>query len=114
MTRGAKGCLLAAGAMFVVLVVVAAAMMMAGGVQRGTVIEMSIGGDIVEDKDDSLLSVVLQSDATLLRDITGAIERAAGDDHVNGLMVVIKPFSMGLGKVQEIRDAVLDLRSRGK
>jgi protease IV len=114
MTRGAKGCLLAAGAMFVVLVVVAAAMMMAGGVQRGTVIEMTIGGDIVEDKDDTLISMVLQPNVTLLRDITGAIERAAEDDRVNGLMVVLKPFSMGMGKVQEIRDAVLDLRSRGK
>jgi protease-4 len=100
--------------MFVVLVVVAAAVMMAGGVRRDTVIELTIGGDIVEDKDDSLVSVLLQSDATLLRDITGAIERAAGDDRVNGIMVVLKPFRMGMGKVQEIRDAVADLRAKGK
>src|SRR5512132_795747 len=114
MTRGAKGCLLAAGAMFVVLVVVAAAMMMSGGVHRDTVVEVTIKGDIVEDKDDSIVSIVLRSDATLLRDITGAIERAAVDDRVNGLMVVLKPFSMGMGKVQEIRDAVLDFRAKGK
>ncbi len=114
MTRGAKGCLLAVGALFVVLVVVAAAVMMAGGIHRGTVLEITLSGDIVEDKDDTLIGMILQQDLKVLRDIVGAIDRAATDDHVNGLMVVIKPFSMGLGKVQEVRDAVLRFRGRGK
>ncbi|MGH9866724.1 MAG: signal peptide peptidase SppA [Candidatus Polarisedimenticolia bacterium] len=114
MTRGAKGCLLAAGAMLVVLVVIAAAVMMAGGIQRGTVVKITLSGDIVEDKDDSLIALLLQPDVTLLRDIVGAIERAANDERVNGLMVELKPFSMGMGKVQEIRDAVLAFRAKGK
>ncbi|HKY30997.1 MAG TPA: signal peptide peptidase SppA [Candidatus Polarisedimenticolia bacterium] len=114
MTRGAKGCLLAAGAILVLLVVVAIAVMMAGGVPAGTVVQITLAGDILEEKEDSLQAMLFQGDAVLLRDIINAIDRARADDRVNGLMVVLKPFSMGLGKVQEIRDAVLAFRESGK
>ena len=76
MTRGAKGCLLAAGAMLVVLAVVAVAVTLAGGVRHGTVIQITIAGDIAEDTEDSLQSRLLGRSATPLRDITRAIDRA--------------------------------------
>ncbi len=114
MTRGAKGCLLTAGAMLIVLVVVAAAVMLAGGVQKGTVLQVTVAGDVVEDFEDSLLNRVIGGQPTVLRDIITAIGRAKGDDRINGIMAIIKPYSMGLGKVQEIRDAIIEFRSSGK
>lgn len=114
MTRGAKGCLLAAGAILIVLVAVTAAVMMAGGVQKGTVVQITIAGDIVEDTEDSLQARIFGGSPTVLRDITRAIERARKDDRVNGIMCVIRPYSMGLGKVQEIRDAIQEFRASGK
>ena len=114
MTRGAKGCLLAAGAMVVVLVVVVAAVMMAGGVQKGSVVQLTISGDVVEDAEDSLQARIFGGNPTLLRDITGAIGRARKDDRVAGIMAIIRPYSMGLAKVQEIRDAIQQFRASGK
>jgi len=114
MTRGAKGCLLATGVMLIVLVVVAAAVMWAGGIRAGTVVKFTIAGDIADDTEDSLRARLLFGEATRLRDIVNAIERARTDDNVAGIMAVIKPYSMGLGKVQELRDAIKGFRASGK
>ncbi len=114
MTRGARGCLLAAAAMLVVLVAVAAAVMLAGGVQKGTVLQVTISGEVVEDPGITLQDQFLLGDAMVLRDIVLAIRRARDDDRISGLVAVIKPFSMGVAKVQEIRDAVLGFREAGK
>lgn len=114
MTRGARGCLLTAGAMLFVVAVVGVAVMMAGGVRKGTILQVTISGDIVEDKEDSLSARIFAGNPTLLRDITRAIDLARTDDRVDGLMAVIKPYAMGLGKVQEIRDSVIAFRAAGK
>ncbi|HET6374018.1 MAG TPA: signal peptide peptidase SppA [Candidatus Polarisedimenticolia bacterium] len=115
MTRGAKGCLLLTGSLLVVLVVVvAAAVMLSGSVQKSTVLELTISGSIEDDADDTIQARLFQAKPTILSDITLAIERAKTDDKITGLMAVIKPFSMGLGKIQEIRDSVIDFRSSGK
>lgn len=114
MTRGARGCLLTVGAMLFVVAVVGVAVMMAGGVRKGTILQVTISGDIVEDKEDSLGSRFFGGSPTLVRDITRAIDLARRDARVDGLMAVIKPYSMGLGKVQEIRDSVIAFRAAGK
>ena len=49
-----------------------------------------------------------------LRDITRAIDRARQDNRVDGIMAVLKPYTMGLGKVQEIRDSIIAFRAAGK
>ena len=114
MTRGARGCLLTAGAMLFVVAVVGVAVMMAGGVRKGTILQVTISGDIVEDKEDSLAARMFAGNPTLVRDITRAIDLARKDDRVDGLMAVIKPYAMGLGKVQEIRDSVIAFHESGK
>jgi protease-4 len=100
--------------MLFVIGVVALAVMLAGGVRKGTVLQVTIAGDVVEDKDDSLEARLFQGDVTLLRDITHAVDRARKDDRITGIMAVIKPYSMGLAKVQEIRDSIQAFRASGK
>jgi protease-4 len=94
--------------------VIAGAVLMSGGVQKGTVLEIRIAGDIVEDSEDTLQARLFTGTPTHLRDITRAIDRARNDKRVNGIMAVIRPYSMGLGKVQEIRDSILAFRAAGK
>src|SRR5262245_26781616 len=114
MTRGGKGCLLAVGAMLFVAVAILAAMMLSGGVRKGTVLQITIAGDVVEDTEDSLQARLFSGNPTLLRDITRSSDRARKDDRVTGILAVIRPYSMGLGKVQEVRDAIQRFRESGK
>ncbi len=114
MTRGAKGCLIAAAAMLFILVVVAAGIMLAGGVRRDTVLDLTIAGEIVEDYEDTFQTRLFRGKVTMLSDITVALDRASRDDHVKGLVARVKPFEMGLGKIQEVRDAVIAFRAAGK
>ncbi len=114
MTRGAKGCLLVTGFMLGLLALVAVALLFTRAVPSDTILEVTVAGEIVEDAEDTIFTRLMGPQPVLLRDITTAIHRAKTDDQINGLMAIIKPFSMGLGKVQEIRDAVLDFRSSGK
>lgn len=114
MTRGAKGCLFAAMGIFLVLLVLVVAATMTGGIRQGSVLTLTVSGEIVEDRDDSLLARLLGDQPTMLRDLTFPIDRARSDSKVDGLIVVIKPFQMGMGKIQELRDTVKEFRAAGK
>ncbi len=114
MTRGAKGCLLAAAAMLLILVIVAAGIMLTGRVRQDTILDLTIAGEIVEDYEDTLASRMFRGKVTMLRDLTLAIDTASRDEHVKGLVARIKPFQMGVAKIQELRDGILAFRAGGK
>ena len=114
MTRGAKGCLLAAVGMMFILVVVAAAIMLTGRVRRDTILDLTISGEIVEDYEDTLAARMFRGKVTMLRDLTLALDTASRDEHVKGLVARIKPFQMGVAKIQELRDGIIAFRASGK
>jgi len=114
MTKSARGCLLAAMAMVFVLVLISAVILLAGGVQRGSVLQVTLSGEIVEDADDSFMTRLLVGRPTLLREILFAIDTARTDKNVTGLMVTLRSNTMGLAKIQDVRDAVLAFRDSGK
>jgi protease-4 len=49
-----------------------------------------------------------------LRDVVRALRRAAHDDHVLAVFARVGPTATGLASVQELRDAVAEVRSAGK
>jgi len=53
-------------------------------------------------------------DEPTTRDVVDALDRAAGDDKVAGLVARLGAVPMGLAQIQEIRDAVLRFRASGK
>lgn len=114
MTRGAKGCLLAAVGMMFILVVVAAGIMLTGRVRRDTILDLTISGEIVEDYEDTLAARMFRGKVTMLRDLTLALDTASRDEHVKGLVARIKPFQMGVAKIQELRDGIIAFRASGK
>jgi protease-4 len=114
MTRPAKGCLLVLTGSAAVLIVVVLAMTLSKGVDRKTVLEMNLSGSVQEEKDDSLRGRFLQGDVTLISDLRALFEKAGRDDRVVGVMVNIKPFTMGFAKMQELRAAIKAYRSSGK
>src|SRR5438445_4162440 len=62
---------------------------------------------------DRLLRLLVGAEPTL-RDVLDGIETAAGDPRVQVLLARVGDDELGLGKIQELRDAVAAFRSRGK
>jgi protease IV len=63
--------------------------------------------------EDRLLRLLVGSEATL-RDVLDAIETASGDPRVKGLVARVGEDGLGLGKIQELRDAIAAFRAKGK
>src|SRR5437868_9344489 len=62
---------------------------------------------------DRLLRLLVGPEPTL-RDVLDAIETAAGDPRVEVLLARVGDDELGLGKIQELRDAVAAFRAKGK
>lgn len=109
--------LAAVGALVVVLLLAAALYrLLAGGpgVPDGTVLELDLERDYPEHVPNELVARQMQGTETTVRDVVGALQRAAGDDRVRGLVAKVGATPMGLARIQEIRDAVLAFRESGK
>ncbi|MGD9506036.1 MAG: signal peptide peptidase SppA [Syntrophobacteraceae bacterium] len=82
---------------------------------RGRVIlEMDLGEDIPEYAGGDALSTFIPTKECTVLDVVRTLEKAARDDRVAGLYAKIGSSGMGLGKIQEIRSAVLAFREKGK
>src|SRR6516162_446825 len=64
-------------------------------------------------REDRLLRLLVGGEATL-RDVLDAIEMASGDPRVKGLVARVGEDGLGLGKIQELRDAIAAFRAKGK
>src|SRR6516162_7327720 len=64
-------------------------------------------------REDRLLRLLVGGEATL-RDVLDAIEMASGDPRVKGLLARVGEDELGLGRIQELRDAIAAFRARGK
>jgi protease-4 len=63
--------------------------------------------------EDRLLRLLVGGEPTL-RDVLDGIETASGDPRVKGLLARIGDDGLGLGKIQELRDAIAAFRAKGK
>src|SRR5688572_7858375 len=77
---------------------------------------LGIGGELVETPQNDVLGQVTGgARAQTVRGYVDALRRAKDDPRIDSVLIIPTPFqSPYWGKVQEIRDAVLDFRKSGK
>jgi protease-4 len=112
--RGVRALALAFVALAAVVVIIGIAVVLSGGVESGTVVEITIAGPILEERAGGIYGKLFQGNVTLTRDLVDVFHKAAMDDQVAGIMAVIKPFRGGPATVEELRDAIHAFRESGK
>jgi protease-4 len=83
-------------------------------VPRRTVLEIDFGRGIVEQMPSSPLARAQAARAYSLLDLLDALERAAADKRVVGLIARVGSGSPGIARAQEIADAVATFTAAGK
>ena len=78
------------------------------------VLTADLRGGLTDEADPDPLGKLLAGEKTTLRDVIDGLTRAAGDPRVKSLYVQIGGDSLGLAKVQELRDAIAAFRAKGK
>src|SRR5204863_8247720 len=81
---------------------------------KSIILAAELGRDLLEGPRQSEVTELLTGRKQTMRGFLDAIERAAEDSRVRGLYAHIDSDSLGLAKVQELRDAVQAFRARGK
>jgi len=85
-----------------------------GRVPSNTILEANFEQPLMEDIPQTPQAKLMLSDRQSLRDVVDALDRGAKDDRVVGLIARIGESPMGLGEVQEIREAVQRFRAHKK
>jgi protease-4 len=85
-----------------------------GRVPAKTVLELDLETNLVEDIPDDPVAKAMLSKTAVVRDVVNALDRAGDDKRVAGLVAHFGSSSLQLGKIQEIRDAVLRFRGKKK
>ncbi len=75
-------------------------------VKPNTVLVVRIEDEIPERTPQNSLQDMLNGPSTTVTDITEGIERARTDPHITVLEIRVGETSMGMGKIQEIRDSI--------
>ena len=83
-------------------------------VPDSVVLEMDLGRGLVEYLPADPVAGLMFEKTHTTRDVVDALERAAHDERVVGLLARITPASLGLAQIQELRDAVHLFRAEGK
>lgn len=83
-------------------------------VPKQTILELDLEAEIVEHLPDDPVAQATSTDKLVLHKITMALERAENDPRVVGLAVRLGAARNGPATVQEVRDAVLRFRQKGK
>ncbi len=79
-----------------------------------TVLEVDLDGGIVEAVSEDPIGRALAFGSSVLRDVVDAIDRAANDPRVEGLIARLGTGEIGIAQAQEVRDAVLRFSGQGK
>jgi protease-4 len=85
-----------------------------GSLSSKILLEADFERSIEEYMPDQPITKAFGGDEPTTRDVVDALDRAAGDDRVVGLVARVGAVPMGLAQIQEIRDAVLRFRAGGK
>lgn len=85
-----------------------------GRVPAGTVLELNLDRQPIEYAPDDPVAKLMMRGRPVVRDIVEALERASSDKRIAGLIARVGMAELRLAYVQEIRDAVIAFRGRGK
>jgi protease-4 len=90
-----------------------------GGYPKGSLsskilLEADFERSIEEYMPDQPITKAFGGEEPTTRDVVDALDRAARDERVTGLVARVGAASVGLAQIQEIRDAVLRFRAAGK
>ena len=84
-------------------------------VSANSTLTLELGGDLAEVAPSDVLSYLSDARAPTVRAIVDNLRKAKADDRISAVLLKPTGFSTPFwGKIQEIRDAVLDLRTSGK
>src|SRR5262249_20830102 len=92
---------------FVGLMVVALFKAGKGGVPPKTIREANLEQGIIEDIPDDPVAAFTLRDTPVMRDVVDALEKAADDSRVAGLVARVGAAPLGMAQVQELRNAVI-------
>lgn len=114
--RVAVGVLAGVGALTILALLAAGAWYWKGkaSVPERLVLEVDFERGVVENVPDEPVGRYLLKRFLVLRDVTEALNRAAEDRRVVGLVARVGASGMGMAQIQEIRDAVEAFRGKGK
>jgi protease-4 len=106
---------------FVTVLTVAGIMLLVGGLRPSVtalpgniLLTADLTRELPEGSSEEPLLRLLVGNKPTLRDFLDAIETAGDDPRVKGLLARVGDDENGLAKVQEVRDAIVAFRSKGK
>src|SRR2546430_5761460 len=119
MKRILVGALACIGGLVVLLIVIALGLgglvwARKGTVPAQTILEVDLTRGLQEQAADDPVTSFLLAKHPTVRDVVEALHRAATDDRVVALIARVGSAHMGLAQLQEVRDAVLAFREKGK
>jgi protease-4 len=79
-----------------------------------TILEVNLERPMVEYVPNDAFVQLMMKDRLSLRDLVDALDRAANDSRVVGLVARVGSEQMGMAEVQEVREAVLRFRAKKK
>jgi protease-4 len=85
-----------------------------GSIPSKILLEADFERPIEEYMSDEPITKAFGGEEPTTRDVIDALDRAAGDDRVLGLVARLGAVPMGMAQIQEIRDAVSRFRASGK
>jgi protease-4 len=100
--------------LFFVLLVWAVSKPAAMRIPTNGVLVINASGEIAEQQQPDIFSVFSGMRPLVLHDYLDAMDTAATDSHVTGLVVRIGPLETGWGKLEEMRNHLLSFRKSGK
>ena len=83
-------------------------------VPQKTVLEINLEQRLVEYVPDDPVAKLMADDVVVLRDLVRALNNAASDERVVGILARGGSSRMGFAQIQELRDAFLAFRKSGK
>jgi len=102
-------------AIFVVIQIVAIALLFfSRRIQPRTVLTLRIEGSIEEEAPRDMLTQMLTGAQPTVTDIVEALDRARTDPRITGIEVRVRESTMGLAKIQEIREKIREFNRAGK
>ena len=85
-----------------------------GRVPAKTILEADFERGLIEYVPDDPVAQVMLAKTPIVRHRVEALKRASEDDRVVALVARVGVAEMGLAQIQEVRDAILAFRSKGK
>lgn len=79
-----------------------------------TILELDLEHEVIEYQPDDPIAKAAGSERLVLHDLTMTLERAESDPKVVGLVARMGASKLGVATIQEIRDAIVRFRKKGK